>query len=201
MHSLVVPLVPKNLKHFPNSRELRPKPGQPRLLLVPGGRKAEGSVLSATARWGSHGEDAKLLGPRDKKACSMVLFFPASAEIAAHRTLLFWECRTLNSASPYCQRLTAGLFSMLLKADLFAALGREQEGANGVSGFASFVSFLFTLLKEPSSDCSFTKKFMTSKLGTSLSTRAYYFWTASVLVHRQLLENLSTYRIHSTSLQ
>lgn len=38
-----------------------------------------------------------------------------------------------------------------------AASGAEQEGANGVSVLASFVSFLFALLKEPSSDCSFTK--------------------------------------------
>ena len=53
--------------------------------------------------------------------------------------------------------MTAGLFSMPLNADLFAASGREQEGANRVSVLASFVSFLFTLLKGPSSDCSFTK--------------------------------------------
>lgn len=38
-----------------------------------------------------------------------------------------------------------------------AASGREQEGADGVSVLACFVSFLFALLKEPSSDCSFTK--------------------------------------------
>lgn len=38
-----------------------------------------------------------------------------------------------------------------------AASGTEQEGANGVSVLASFVSFLFAPLKEPSSDYSFTK--------------------------------------------
>lgn len=62
---------------------------------------------------------------------------------------------------------------MLLNADLFAASGREQEGANGVSVPATFVSFLFTPLKESSSNCSFTQVY-DLQVG-NLSARADYF--------------------------
>lgn len=69
--------------------------------------------------------------------------------------------------------MTAGLLSMLLNADLFATSGREQEGANGASVPATFVSFLFTLLKESSSNCSFIQVY-DLQVG-DLSARAYYF--------------------------
>lgn len=107
IHSLVVPS--KNLKHFPNSRELNPK--------------AEAAPASST---GGRPGAATGTKPRlcDKKTHSRVPFLPAAAEDTAHRTFS-WEGRTLNMSL-----LTEGdsrVFSGLLHADL-CSLGHRAGG-------------------------------------------------------------------------
>lgn len=61
--------------------------------------------------------------------------------------------RTLNPAAPG-RRAGAGL---LCAAQHRPPHSLRREGDHGVSVLASFASFLLTLLKEPSSDCSFTE--------------------------------------------
>lgn len=90
MHALVVPLVSKNLKHFPKSHELRPKPWELRLLLASGRRKAEGGILSSAARLGQPWGCSQVFLLCDKKTPSTHCPFPpTSVENAAHRSSLF----------------------------------------------------------------------------------------------------------------
>lgn len=156
MHSVVVPLASKNLKHFPNSRELRPKPWQLRPLAASGGRKAEGGILSAAACLGQLRGRSQVSQPHDKKTYSTVPFLHTSAEDAAPRTWLFLGTQDTELS-----------FSFLTEGDSAAAVCAAELGPlcslrlsrRGLMGFLflpPLFPFYVLYYKSPSSHCSFT---------------------------------------------